>query len=101
MITWIIDKVFGLMPFVLWAKRSFEENGEPSSRRFAAANCMMLISYMVYKLTNTTDPELRKVIWYGLLVLTGLMFGLITAGNILSFLNKDKKEEALADTKAA
>ncbi len=89
MIIWIVNKL-GFMPLILWIKRSFEENGVPSSRRFGAAHCMLLISYMVYKLSVTEDVKTREVLWYGLLVLTGLMYGLITAGNILSFLNKDK-----------
>lgn len=87
MITWIINKL-GVMPFILWMKRSFEENGEPSSRRFGAAHCMMLITYIII-----SKSEINICMWYSLLVLTGLMWGLITAQNILSFLNKDKTEQ--------
>lgn len=87
MITWIINKL-GVMPFILWMKRSFEENGEPSSRRFGAAHCMMLITYIII-----SKSEINIYMWYSLLVLTGLMWGLITAQNILSFLNKDKTEQ--------
>ncbi len=86
MITWIINKL-GLMSFIFWMKRSFEENGEPSSRRFGAAHCMMLVTYIVIFNSNCKDTT-----WYGLLVLTGLMWGLITAQNILAFWNKDKPE---------
>ena len=83
-----IVNFLGLMPFILWLKRSFEEHGEPSSRRFGAAHCMMLVTFIV--IYRTTCPD---YIWYGLLLLTGLMWGLITAQNVISFINRGKVEK--------
>jgi hypothetical protein len=86
MIIWLVNKL-GLLPFILWMKRSFEENGEPSSRRFGAAHCMMLVTYIII-----SKSDINIYMWYSLLVLTGLMWGLITAQNIIAFKNGDKTE---------
>lgn len=80
------------MKFLKWIAQSFEgHDGKTSFRRLTA---FILISINTFMIGFDKLPEsVRDNIYYANLVTIGLIIGIVTTQNILSFFNRGGKNE--------
>lgn len=70
-----------LRRFIFWAKPSMEENGRASGKRFAAFNCMALISYISIAVTSF-GKDYNDTLMVALCSLVLTLFGVAMYGKI-------------------